>query len=255
MTNQLQVFKDANFGRLRTLTINNEPWFVGKDVAEALGYVDAKRAILQHIDDDDKQILRGQNTTFEIPNRGLTIINESGLYSLIVSSKLPTAKSFKRWVTSEILPAIRKTGYFSVKEPVLSLPDFTNPVIAARAWADAQEAKQIAEAHIEQLAPKAQMADDFMLAEGSVNFTALCNMLEIKNRKKFRDFLVKNKWCYKNNRQNTKKPWIACVSKVRSGLLVTKAFVNNAFTSTCLYWTLEGINLIKEQMILDEYEY
>lgn len=89
------------------MTIDNEPWFVGKDVAEALGYVDAKRAILQHIDDDDKQILRGQNTTFEIPNRGLTIINESGLYSLIMSSKLPSAKSFKRWVVIYISNTLR----------------------------------------------------------------------------------------------------------------------------------------------------
>lgn len=175
------------------------------------------------------------------------IMNRDG-FSLLVMGF--TGKSALEWK----LKYIEAFNAMEQKLKTLSLPDFTNPVVAARAWADAQEAKQLAEAHIEQLAPKAQMADDFMLAEGSVNFTALCNMLEIKNRKKFREFLVKNKWCYKNNRQNTKKPWIACVSKVRSGLLVTKAFVNNAFTSTCLYWTLEGINLIKEQMILDEYE-
>ena len=99
------------FGNLRTLTIDGEPWFVGKDVAEALGYSNTKKAILDHVDADDKTLIqRSQNVTFEIPNRGMTIINESGLYSLILSSKLESAKIFKHWVTAEVLPTIRKTG-------------------------------------------------------------------------------------------------------------------------------------------------
>lgn len=109
-----QIFNNPEypeFGTLRVLTINNEPWFVGKDVAAALGYVNSKKAISDHVSPDDKKLFqRSQNVTLEIPNRGLTIINESGLYSLILSSKLPTAKKFKHWVTSEILPTIRKTG-------------------------------------------------------------------------------------------------------------------------------------------------
>lgn len=115
MTNEVQIFNNPEFGEIRTVTIDNEPWFVGKDVAGALGYSNSKDAMKQHIDSEDKQVIqRSQNTTLEIPNRGLTIINESGLYSLILSSKLPSAKKFKRWVTSEVLPAIRKTGTYGM---------------------------------------------------------------------------------------------------------------------------------------------
>ena len=92
---------------VRAVTINGEPYFVGKDVADILGYSNSKDALKKHVDDDDKQIIqRSQNATLDIPNRGLTIINESGLYSLILSSKLPQAKEFKHWVTSEVLPTI-----------------------------------------------------------------------------------------------------------------------------------------------------
>lgn len=111
---EIQIFNSnlhPEFGNLRTLTIDGEPWFVGKDVAEALGYSNTKKAILDHVDADDKTLIqRSQNVTFEIPNRGMTIINESGLYSLILSSKLESAKAFKHWVTAEVLPTIRKTG-------------------------------------------------------------------------------------------------------------------------------------------------
>jgi anti-repressor protein len=95
---------------------SGEPWFVGKDVAVALGYSVARKAIRDHVDEEDKQILTFQNGTFEsldIPNRGLTIINESGLYSLVLSSKLPQAKVFKRWVTAEVLPSIRRHGAYA----------------------------------------------------------------------------------------------------------------------------------------------
>lgn len=101
--------------QVRTIEKNGEPWFVGKDVAEILGYGNTKDALLNHVDEEDRVILqKSENTTFEIPNRGMTIINESGLYSLILSSKLPTAKEFKHWVTSEVLPSIRKTGEYKI---------------------------------------------------------------------------------------------------------------------------------------------
>jgi anti-repressor protein len=97
------------FGQVRTTLINDEPWFVGRDVATALGYAKPENAISKHVDEEDKKIQKPQNGVFEnIPNRGVTIINESGMYSLILSSKLPTAKKFKRWVTAEVLPSIRK---------------------------------------------------------------------------------------------------------------------------------------------------
>ena len=130
--NELTIFNYED-KRLRTKLINNEPWFVGKDVAEILGYKNTKDALMSHIDEDDKKIIqRSDFTTIEnyipksalamnlvsadIPNRGLTIINESGLYSLIFSSKLEGAKKFKKWVTSEVLPSIRKYGMYATNE-------------------------------------------------------------------------------------------------------------------------------------------
>lgn len=119
--NQLQIFDNPEFGKIRIIEINGEPWFVGKDVAAALGYSDTDKAIRDHVDSEDKKILTRQNSgfgkksrnaAFNIPNRGLTIINESGVYSLILSSKLPSAKKFKRWITSEVLPSIRKQGSY-----------------------------------------------------------------------------------------------------------------------------------------------
>lgn len=110
--NQLEIFKNREFGEIRTVTIDGEPWFIGKDVAEALGYGKGKslnNAVATHVDEEDKGV-----TEMMTPGgkQNLIIINESGLYSLILSSKLPNAKKFKHWVTSEILPQIRKTGSY-----------------------------------------------------------------------------------------------------------------------------------------------
>ncbi len=114
--NEVQLFNFENH-EVRSLLLNNEPWFVGKDVADVLGYSNSRKAMADHVDDEDKEVLTSRNVTLEnIPNRGITVVNESGLYSLILSSKLPSAKKFKRWVTSEVLPALRKTGQYQVKE-------------------------------------------------------------------------------------------------------------------------------------------
>lgn len=115
--NELAVFNNEEFGQVRTMMIDGEPWFVGKDVAIALGYKDTDQALRKHIDSEDK-LTRQFNGSGQ--NREMTIINESGLYSLVMSSKLPSAKDFKRWVTSEILPAIRKTGKYCYTQPELS---------------------------------------------------------------------------------------------------------------------------------------
>ena len=107
--NELQIFNSEEFGDIRTITIDNEPWFVGIDVAKSLGYANPKNAVPKHVSEEDKL-----NTQIEYAGqrREVTIINESGLYSLIFGSKLESAKRFKRWVTSEVLPAIRKTGSY-----------------------------------------------------------------------------------------------------------------------------------------------
>lgn len=118
--NNLQIFDSPDFGQIRTIQQNGEPWFVGKDVADILGYQNGSRDVNRHVDEDDRQ--NYQNGTFE-SNRGLTIINESGLYSLILSSKMPKAKEFKRWVTSEVIPAIRKTGKYEAAAQAVPIND------------------------------------------------------------------------------------------------------------------------------------
>lgn len=107
----LQIFNNPEFGAIRTIEKDGEPWFVGKDVAAALGYKDTVNALKSHVDTEDKG---GWQITTQFGDKETTIINESGLYSLVLSSKLPTAKKFKRWVTSEVIPSIRKTGSYSV---------------------------------------------------------------------------------------------------------------------------------------------
>lgn len=116
MKNELKIFENEAFGKVRVIEKNNEPWFVGKDVAGILGYSDLNKAVSMHVDKEDKKL--NDKTSPSFGQRGATLINESGLYSLILSSKLPAAKKFKRWVTSEILPAIRKTGSYSVNQDI-----------------------------------------------------------------------------------------------------------------------------------------
>ena len=105
--NKIQIFKNEQFGEVRVIEQNGEPWFVGKDVTGILGYQNASKALTDHVDEEDK--LNNESLS-SLGQRGGWIINESGLYSLILSSKLPQAKQFKRWVTSEVLPSIRKHG-------------------------------------------------------------------------------------------------------------------------------------------------
>lgn len=114
--NELRIFNNADFGDIRTVEQDGGIWFVGKDVAEALGYSNPSNAVISHVDDEDK--LRTQ-IKYAGQNREVSIINESGLYSLVLSSKLPSAKAFKRWITSEVIPSIRKTGSYNKpsKEP------------------------------------------------------------------------------------------------------------------------------------------
>ena len=116
---ELQVFNHAEFGSVRTITVEGEPYFVAKDVAETLGYSNPRKAIGDHVDEEDKGVTKCDTLGGK---QELTVINESGLYSLILSSKMPNAKKFKRWVTSEVLPTIRRHGLYAMDE-VLANPD------------------------------------------------------------------------------------------------------------------------------------
>lgn len=158
---ELQIF-NFNGENIRTLTIDEEPYFVGKDVAVVLGYKNTKDALIRHVDDEDKntvvihdRIKRGN------PNQ--VVINESGLYSLILSSKLPTAKKFKHWVTSEVLPAIRKHGgYLTDKKIEEALYNPDTLIKLATQLKEEREGRLIAEQQVAELKPKASYLDEIL---------------------------------------------------------------------------------------------
>lgn len=174
--NNLQIFNSPDFGQVRTIQQNGEPWFVGKDVAEILGYSNTKDAIAKHVDDEDKL---GAQIATSGQNRNMTIINESGLYSLILSSKMPKAKEFKRWVTSEVLPAIRKHGAYmtdDVLKQAIQSPDFL--IKLATELKEEKEARRQAEASLQAAKPKVLFADAVSASDSTILIGDLAKILK-----------------------------------------------------------------------------
>ena len=172
MSNEIKIFENEEFGSVRTMEINGEPYFVGKDVAEILGYANASKALIDHVDDEDKL---NNETLSSLGQRGGWLINESGLYSLILSSKLSNAKKFKRWVTSEILPAIRKTGSYSIQ----SKPDsytIEDPAARARRWAEEYEEKKALEAKIEEQKPLVEYAEHIQASKDVIDMKSMAKL-------------------------------------------------------------------------------
>lgn len=164
--NDLQLFNNPEFGAVRAVEVDGEPWFVGKDVAQALGYNDTDQALRKHVDDEDKLTRRFDGSG---QGRSMTTINESGLYSLVLSSKLPGAKKFKRWVTAEVLPTIRKTGGYQLPKDYPS---------ALRALADATEKLLAVETENEANRPKVLFADAVSTAKTSILVGELAKLLK-----------------------------------------------------------------------------
>lgn len=173
--NELEIFKNEEFGEIRMIMINNEPWFVGKDVAEILGYVDTNKAISMHVDEDDKL---NDKTASSLGQRGGWFINESGLYSLILSSKLPTAKKFKHWVTSEVLPTIRKHGAYMTDEKAFDV--LHNAGGLADLLQQAAEQLKQKDVQIERMKPKALFADAVASSKNSVLIGQLAKIIKAK---------------------------------------------------------------------------
>ncbi len=172
----LQIFSNAEFGEVRTLVLNNEPWFVGKDVARILKYERPTKAIADHVDVEDRDEVPIQDSIGRMQNT--PIINESGLYSLILSSKLPSAKKFKRWVTSEILPSIRKHGAYmtkSVTEKALTDPDFL--IRLATELKDEKTKRAKLEQENKAMQPKAIFADAVSASDTSILVGELAKVL------------------------------------------------------------------------------
>lgn len=156
--NDIQLFAFKN-KRIRTLIFNNEPWFIGKDVADILGYSNPRDALSKHVDDEDKNSVAIRDGNKGNPNQ--TIINESGVYGLIFSSKLPDAKSFKRWVTTEVLPQIRVSGSYQKKE-------LTGEELMAKAFIEAKSIMERQSKEITEMKPKALFADTVAASKSSI---------------------------------------------------------------------------------------
>ena len=170
--NELQIFNSEEFGDIRTVTIDNEPWFVGKDVAVSLGYKDTSDALKKHVADEDKLTRCFADSG---QNRQMYIINESGLYALIFGSKLESAKRFKHWVTSEVLPAIRKHGVYAVDE-LLSNPEMA--IKAFTALKEEREKNKALEADNQRMKPKEIFADAVATSHTSILIGDLAKLLK-----------------------------------------------------------------------------
>lgn len=187
--NDIKVFENDAFGSVRTMDMEGEVWFVGKDVAEILGYTNPSKALADHVDEEDK--LNNESLS-SLGQRGGWLINESGLYSLVLSSKLPTAKQFKRWITKEVIPNIRKTGgYFATPKTYVE---------ALRALADAEEEKQRLALENEEMKPKADFYDNVTGSSDTIEIGEVAKVLNCGiGRNKLFDFLRKEKVLMKNN--------------------------------------------------------
>ena len=190
--NELQIFNSEEFGDIRTVTIENEPWFVGKDVAEALGYSNASKAVSTHVGEEDRilKVLEADSQNGNVVKTQTALINESGLYALIFGSKLESAKRFKRWVTNEVLPAIRKTGGYQMAqlqgEELLAMA-----VIEAKKTIDSLKDRctflgdQVIENQriITELQPKANYVDKILQSKSLVTITQIAKDYGLSGRK------------------------------------------------------------------------
>lgn len=195
--NELMVFNNAEFGNVRTMGINGEPWFVGKDVAAALGYERATKAISDRVDKEDIDEIPIQDSIGRMQKT--PIINESGVYALIFGSKLPNAKKFKHWVTSEVLPTIRKTGSYSITQTKTDSYMIENPAERARRWAEEYEEKLALECKIAEQQPKVEYHDAVLNKSGLMTTTAIAKDLGFKSAKQLNDLLKRDKVIYKKS--------------------------------------------------------
>lgn len=228
----IQVFSNEQFGQVRVITKDGEPWFVGKDVAEILGYKDTDYAIRAHVDEEDK-LIRGFTGSGQ--NRNMICINESGLYSLILSSKLPGAKQFKKWVTSDVLPSIRKHGMYATDE-LINNPDL---LIAA-----ATKIKEERQARLE-----AEKLRDKLIHQNKLYTTSeIAKELGLKSATKLNGLLAEKKIQYKQN-----KTWLLYSKYADCGYVSIKQDILDS--GHIIYdrkWTGKGrdfiLNLFKEEM-------
>lgn len=202
LSENIKIFNNAEFGEIRVMLIDDDPWFVGKDIAAALGYKDTVNALKAHVDEQDKA---GWRITTQFGEKETTIINESGLYSLIFSSKLESAQRFKHWVTHEVLPSIRKHGMYmtdNLLETAIANPDFVIGLIQNMKAEKEKNAalqtqnKQLCEKN-EKMQPKADYFDDLVAWNVSTNFRSTAKELRIPERL-FIKMLISDGYIYRD---------------------------------------------------------
>lgn len=224
----LQIFKNEELGEVRVVTIEDEPWFVGKDVAELLGYSNPRDAVGKHVDEEDKVdgvAIRDSMGREQYP----VLINESGLYSLVLSSKLPTAKTFKRWITGEVLPSIRKHGAYMTPETleaaILNPDTMIQLCTALKEEQDKRKVLEVANATLtvdnQIMKPKADYFDELVDRNLLTNFREAAKQLSVPP-KKFVTFLLDHKYIYRDKKGKL-QPY---QQYVESGLFNLKECVN-----------------------------
>ena len=229
--NDIQIFNNEQFGQVRVITKDGEPWFVGKDIAEVLGYSNSRDALITHVDEEDRNTVAISDGKRGNPNQ--TIINESGLYSLILGSKLPSAKKFKKWVTSDVLPSIRKHGMYATDE-LINNPDL---LIAA-----ATKIKEERQARLE-----AEKQRDKLIHQNKLYTTSeIAKELGLKSANKLNQLLAEKKIQYKQN-----KTWLLYSKYADCGYVSIKQDILDS--GHIIYdrkWTGKGgdfiLNLFKE---------
>lgn len=235
--NEIQVFNNVKFGQVRSMMIDGEPWFVGKDIADILGYEASRNAIAKYVDDEDKLT---HQISASGQRREMVIINESGLYALIMSSKLPKAKEFKRWVTSEVLPTIRKTGSYGLI-PSYQIED---PIARAKAWIVEKEKQMALETQLQIAEPKAKVYDELVAHDGYVGLREMYKMIGYPLHK-LGKYLVEIKMCYKEG--STYYPYAEfsnngmCVGRWHKAKWTSKGGMKTV-------WSMEGVAYVKESL-------
>lgn len=220
---ELKIFQNEEFGQLRTLIINGEPWFVGKDIAEILRYSNASKAVMVHVDGEDKQMKmlpHSQNGNLVTKT---ALINESGLYSLILASKLPTAKKFKRWVTTEILPSIRKYGAYITAPKLADIIENTESLelLLKQLLLETQRNKEMQQ-ELDTVKPKVEYFDSLIATDMLTNFRTTAKELGLKPMA-FTQFLLDKKYIYRDKHQKI----LPMQPYIHYGYFQIKDFCNN----------------------------
>lgn len=237
---ELKVFENAEFGSVRTTTVNGEIMFVGKDVAEILGYINPRDALAKRVDDEDKGVAKCDTLGGK---QDLTMINESGLYSLILSSKMPNAKKFKHWVTADVLPAIRKTGMYATDElldnPDLAIQAFTALKLEREKNKKLNTTVKVQEQQIMELQPKASYYDLVLNCPDLLSVTVIAKDYG-KSAKWLNNFLKEHKIQFKQG-----GIWLLYKEYAEKGYTSTKTHTVNGndgkqHSKVNTYWTQKG---------------